>query len=75
MIDSYIGGNVNEAMKMHLKLLDIFDKLFMTANPIPVKAALNILGLDVGITRLPLAAPSDIVNSTLKDVMSKLGLL
>lgn len=75
MIESYIDGNVNEAAKMHLKLIDIFDKLFMTANPIPVKAALNILGLDVGITRLPLAAPSDAVNSTLKDVISKLGLL
>jgi len=75
MIESYVAGNVNEAAKMHLKLIDIFDKLFMTANPIPVKAALNILGFDVGITRLPLAAPSDVVNNTLKDVMSKLGLL
>jgi len=75
MIDNYLNGNVDEAMKMHLKLIDISDKLFMTANPIPVKAALNILGFDVGITRLPLAAPSDHVINVLKDAISELGLL
>lgn len=75
MIENYLDGNVDEAKKMHLKLVDIFDKLFMTANPIPVKAALNLLGLDVGITRLPLVAPSKDVISTLKDVMTELGLL
>ena len=75
MIDNYLNGNVDEAMKMHLKLIDISDKLFMTANPIPVKAALNILGFDVGITRLPLAAPSDNVINALKDAISELRLL
>lgn len=75
MIDNYLNGNANEAMKMHLKLIDIFEKLFMTANPIPVKAALNLLGLDVGITRLPLAAPNDAVINALEDAMSELGLL
>ncbi|HBD64376.1 MAG TPA: 4-hydroxy-tetrahydrodipicolinate synthase [Clostridiales bacterium] len=75
MIDNYLGGNVNEAAKMHLKLVDISEKLFMTANPIPVKAALNLLGIDVGITRLPLAAPSEDVLSALKDAMSELGLI
>ncbi len=47
----------------------------MTANPIPVKAALNLLGIDVGITRLPLAAPSEDVLSALKDAMAELGLI
>lgn len=75
MIDSYLNGDVNEAKNINLNLIDIFEKLFMTSNPIPVKAALNILGLDVGITRLPLAAPSDDVISTLEDAMSELGLL
>lgn len=75
MIDSYLSGNISEATKMHLKLMDIIEKLFMTANPIPVKAALNILGIDVGITRMPLGAPSDAVISALKGAMFELGLL
>jgi 4-hydroxy-tetrahydrodipicolinate synthase len=75
MIDSYLDGNVTEAAKMHLKLLDICEKLFMTANPIPVKAALNLLGFDVGITRMPLAAPNDDVIKSLTKSMSDLGLL
>lgn len=75
MISSYLDGNVNEAAKMHLKLVDISEKMFMTANPIPVKAALNLLGIDVGITRLPLAAPSEDVLSALKDAMAELGLI
>ncbi|NLJ57871.1 MAG: 4-hydroxy-tetrahydrodipicolinate synthase [Tissierellia bacterium] len=75
MVESYLKGNVEEAAKIHLKLIKITDKMFMTANPIPVKAALNILGMDVGITRMPLAAPSDNVINELKDAMSELGLL
>jgi len=75
MVDSYLNGNVNEAMKMHLRLINIFDKLFMTANPIPVKAALNLLGFDVGITRLPLAKPGETVIRALEDALSELGLL
>ncbi|MDF2948508.1 MAG: 4-hydroxy-tetrahydrodipicolinate synthase [Sedimentibacter sp.] len=74
MMDSYLNGNVKEATNIHLKLIDIYEKLFMTASPIPVKAALNLLGTDVGITRLPLTEPSDAVISALKDAMSKLGL-
>lgn len=74
MIDNYLNGNVKEATNMHLKLIDINEKLFMTANPIPVKAALNLLGTDVGVTRLPLTAPNDIVIRDLKDAMSELGL-
>jgi 4-hydroxy-tetrahydrodipicolinate synthase len=75
MIDSYLGGNYVEAGKIHRKLIKITEVMFMTANPIPVKAALNLLGMDVGPTRLPLAAPSQNVIDALKDSMSELGLL
>ena len=75
MIDSYLGGNYVEAGKIHRKLIKITEVMFMTANPIPVKAALNLLGMDVGPTRLPLAAPSQNVIDALKDSTSELGLL
>ncbi len=75
MIESYLKGNIVEASKIHRKLIRITETMFMTANPIPVKAALNLLGMDVGITRMPLAAPSQDVIAALEDSMSELGLL
>lgn len=75
MIESYLKGNIVEASKIHRKLIKITETMFMTANPIPVKAALNLLGMDVGITRMPLAAPSQDVIAALEDSMSELGLL
>lgn len=60
MIDFYLEGDVSNAAKKHIELLNIFDKLFCTTNPIPVKAALNMMGINVGDLRLPLikASPS-----------------
>lgn len=54
MIEAFIAGDNEKATKIHLKLLGIYGTLFAVANPIPVKAALNILGVDVGELRLPL---------------------
>lgn len=75
MIENYLNGNIYEAAKIHRKLIKITEVMFMTANPIPVKAALNLLGMDVGITRLPLSAPSQDVITALKGSMSEIGLL
>ncbi|HAO10119.1 MAG TPA: 4-hydroxy-tetrahydrodipicolinate synthase, partial [Planktothrix sp. UBA8407] len=49
--------------------------LFVTTNPIPVKAALNLLGWNVGSTRLPLYDPTVEVTNALKDVLSQLNLV
>ncbi len=75
MIECYLAGRVAEAFEQHLKLVNIVEKLFMTANPIPIKAALNLLGLEVGHTRLPLAPPSPAVVETLRKELVALGLL
>ncbi len=56
MIDLFMRGRVREAARLHLTLLPLFRGLFMAANPIPVKAALNIIGIDAGSPRLPLVA-------------------
>ena len=47
-------GSIHEAAALHIKLMDIMDALFMDVNPIPVKAAMNLMGLEVGGYRLPL---------------------
>lgn len=59
MIGAYEKGNVKEALELHLKLYPMFKGLFCTANPIPVKTALNLLGYEVGGFRLPLCEGSD----------------
>jgi len=54
MIDNYIAGNVQLAAQQHLDLLPIFEALFITSNPVPVKELLNYIGIKVGDVRLPL---------------------
>ena len=54
MIEHYFNGNMDEATNMQLNCIDIVDSLFCEVNPIPVKEALNILGYNYGIPRLPL---------------------
>lgn len=75
MIDSYLKGDAAKAGELHRKLIDICTKLFLTANPIPVKAALNLLGQNVGGLRLPLLEASAELVDILKEELVKLRLL
>jgi 4-hydroxy-tetrahydrodipicolinate synthase len=75
MIQSFFAGQVNAAISIHLQLMPLFKALFLTTNPIPVKAALTLQGWQVGSTRLPLVdAPADVVQA-LKLVLVDLALL
>lgn len=75
MIVAFETGKVQLATEIHLQLFNLFKALFATTNPIPVKAALNLLGWKVGSTRPPLCeAPSE-VTQKLKAEMDRLGLL
>jgi 4-hydroxy-tetrahydrodipicolinate synthase len=49
-----LDGDFKTAAEMQLRYYDIMDKLFVEVNPIPVKAAMNLMGMDVGEPRLPL---------------------
>ena len=50
----YLDGNVKAALDLQLKLSELNKALFCEVNPIPVKEALNLMGFDVGPTRMPL---------------------
>ena len=54
MITKFLDGQISEAAKLHQKLLPIMVELFKAPNPVPVKTALQMKGLDVGTVRLPL---------------------
>lgn len=75
MINDYLQGAVEKAARTHSELLPLFRVLFLTTNPIMVKAALNLLGINVGPTRLPLVEATAAELEALKEVLRGLGLL
>ena len=54
MVMNYLNGNQQEALKMQWKAIPMVDALFCEVNPIPVKAAMNLMGWKVGPLRAPL---------------------
>ena len=68
-------GDVVGARQIHQRLLPLFDALFVTTNPIPVKAAMGLAGLPCGPTRLPLVAPTDAELQTVRRAMEEAGVL
>lgn len=58
MVINYFNGDTYEALNSQLNSIDLINALFSEVNPIPVKEALNILGFNFGIPRLPLVEMS-----------------
>lgn len=75
MIQAFEAGQIQKATEIHLQLFPLFKALFITTNPIPVKATLKLQGWEVGSTRLPLAEPPEDVIQTIKNVLTELNLL
>lgn len=75
MIVAFETGKVQVATQIHVQLFNLFKALFATTNPIPVKAALKLLGWKVGSTRPPLCEAPTEVTQRLKAEMGELGLL
>jgi 4-hydroxy-tetrahydrodipicolinate synthase len=71
MIHSYLDGKTAKAAKMHRDLLPLFNSLFLVANPIPTKYALNQVGFRVGGTRLPLCEPDEKTAAQIMEVVRK----
>lgn len=74
MIQSFEQGKTQRATEIHLKLFPLFKALFLTTNPIPLKAALALQGWPVNKLRLPLVEAPDSVQAELKTVLNQLGL-
>ena len=70
-----LDGNFKRAAEIQLKYLNLIDTLFIETNPIPVKTALNLMGLDVGELRMPLCEMAPANLEKLKQAMSAVGLL
>ena len=76
MIAAFESGNLAEARRWHHKLFPLCrDMLGLSTNPIPVKAAMRMLGRDTGDLRLPLTPLTAAEEAKLRGVLVRYGLL
>lgn len=75
MVMHCLAGRYEEARALQLKALPLVKQLFIEVNPIPVKAALNMQGFNVGSPRLPLTEMTDAHKQTLRQAMIDFGCL
>jgi 4-hydroxy-tetrahydrodipicolinate synthase len=75
IVQSFLSGEVATAIDIHLKLFPLFKVLFCTTNPIPIKAALNLQGWQVGGLRLPLFEISEAQREEVAIVLRELSLI
>jgi len=75
IVQSFLSGEVATAIDIHLKLFPLFKVLFCTTNPIPIKAALNLQGWQVGGLRLPLFEISETQREQVAIVLRELSLI
>jgi len=71
MITSFKKGDFRKAAKMHRDLTDIFYGIFIATNPVPIKEALNLKGINVGSCRLPLCPMEDKELIAFKEILKR----
>ena len=75
MVMSYLNGDTKGALAEQLRLMNLINNLFIEVNPIPVKEAMNLMGMNVGGFRLPLCEMEDEHREILRESMAKVGLV
>lgn len=75
MVDKFLSGDIEGSKNLQLKTLNLIKALFIDVSPIPVKAAMNLMGMNVGNCRMPLVDMTDKNLDVLKNSMKEYGLL
>ena len=75
IVENFLNGNVKSSINDQIKAVPLVNALFCEVNPIPVKAALNMVGFKVGTPRLPLLEMSDNGKEILKRELFTFGLI
>jgi len=76
IVSAYNDGKVDEAKRIYLEMLPLMQTIMgLTSSPIPVKAAVNMIGLDVGEPRLPLVPPTGEESDAIRAALEGAGLL
>ena len=74
IVEKYLTGDVVESRKLQLGVNELVSSLFIEVNPIPVKAAMNLMGMEAGELRLPLTNISEQNLEILRNNMMKYGI-
>ena len=75
MVQKFLNGDIDGSREIQLRTLKLIKYLFIEVNPIPIKAAMNLLGMNVGKCRLPLVEMSDNNKELLKQALIDYNLL
>lgn len=75
LVMNYLNGDTKKSLDLQLRYLDLIHALFYEVNPIPVKEAMNLMGMNVGGFRLPLYPMSEANKARLANAMKEAGLL
>ena len=73
--DTFFKGDVKKSCELQLEAIPLINALFCEVNPIPVKAALNLMGKEAGPMRLPLTEMEPQNKERLKKAMQDYGIL
>lgn len=75
MVMEYLNGNIEKARKLQLHAIELISALFVEVNPMPVKTAMNLMGMNVGPLRLPMCDMEEKNVEVLKKALKNYGLL
>lgn len=73
MVKAFEAGDIAKARALHLKMYHLMKEMFFTASPIPVKTAVNLVGLPGGHFRLPLVEPSAAEKEHVRELLEEYG--
>ena len=74
IVAKFMEGDLKGSLELQLRALPLIEQLFCEVNPIPVKAALNLLGWEAGPLRMPLSTMEEAHQKDLKAAMDAFGL-
>lgn len=73
MCEAYLTGDLRRSLELQLKAIPLVEQLFSEVNPVPVKKAMQLMGYEVGIPRMPLPELSEANTNNLYDEMKTYG--
>jgi 4-hydroxy-tetrahydrodipicolinate synthase len=75
MVSAWLSGDTQTAIRTQIELIPLIKAMFCEVNPIPVKAAMNMMGLEVGSCRMPLCDPSPEHQILIRSTLIQYGLI
>jgi len=75
MVNAFMQGRIEDAKKIHHRLFNLHDSMFIQTNPVPVKTAAEMMGLVSAELRLPLCRMPEALDAKLKGILKSYSLI